>query len=407
MATYDSVNDKRKKNWAVNALRYNWMKAFPGKRNSSLWLFSSWEGQKYADNSRYLFEYMLANHPEITCIWQTRNQAVFDSLKRQNKPVQMIGTLEATKAQKEAGVVFYTNGLDDFGDFPQIYGATVVSLWHGIGFKKGYRELYHQTNKLKRIVSDQKWNFFSWVKRDITVVTSEESKRHFIDIFALDKKSSILIAGQPRNDVFAESVALQSVLKNTDVLKKIGTNKVVLYMPTFRKKSEALMSQLEELWSADSFERMLEENNAVFLTKLHYLNRGNLQQTSRKILLNDSDVVDVQKLMCCADMLVTDYSSCGTDYALQNKPVLFYFPDWKEYDADNCMQEIARDACSINCATTAVNLEDKIKATLIDPQNGIRQSEKLNQLFDGTGVKCGEYSENVYRNVMKLLRVNR
>ena len=103
MATYDSVNDKRKKNWAVNALRYNWMKAFPGKRNSSLWLFSSWEGQKYADNSRYLFEYMLANHPEITCIWQTRNQAVFDSLKRQNKPVQMIGTLEATKAQKEAG----------------------------------------------------------------------------------------------------------------------------------------------------------------------------------------------------------------------------------------------------------------------------------------------------------------
>ena len=53
------------------------------------------------------------------------------------------------------------------------------------------------------------------------------------------------------------------------------------------------------------------------------------------------------------------------------------------------------------------HLEDKIKATLLDPQNGIRQSEKLNQLFDGTGVKCGEYSENVYRNVMKLLRVNR
>ena len=44
----------------------------------------------------------------------------------------------------------------------------------------------------------------------------------------------------------------------------------------------------------------------------------------------------------------------------------------------------------------AVDLEDKIKATLLDPQNGIRQSEKLNQLFDGTGVKCGEYSENVY-----------
>lgn len=405
MATYDSVNENRAKNWAVNAVQYNWMKAFPGKRDTSLWLFSSWEGQKYADNSRYLFEYMLAHHPEITCIWQTRNQAVFDNLKKENKPVQMIGTQGAERTQRTAGVVFYTNGLDDFGDFPQIYGASIISLWHGVGFKKIYRELLSPQNKLHRIYSDIHWNFFSWVKRDVTIVTSEESKIHFTKWFGLKKTDKILIAGQPRNDVFAGDVSLQDVLQNEQLIEKIGKKRVVLYMPTFRKKAETLLDQLQELWNSTKFEKMLEENNAILLTKLHYLNKGKLKETDRKILLNDSDVVDTQKLMCCADMLITDYSSCAIDYALQEKPVLFYFPDWKDYGADRCMREGTREACSVNCAVTARELEDKIKITLIDPCAGMKQSEELNRLFDGTDVKCGEYSENVYRKVVELLEI--
>lgn len=407
MATYDSVNEKRKKNWPVNAVRYNCMKAFPGKRNPSLWLFSSWEGQKYADNSRYLFEYMLVHHPEITCIWQTRDQTVFNRLKKDNKPVQLIGTPAAEQAQRVAGVVFYTNGLDDFGDFPKVYGATIVSLWHGVGFKKIYRELLNSPNKLKKLYSDFRWNVFSWVKRDVTVVTSEESKMHFTRWFDLKKSDTILIAGQPRNDVFAEGAYLKDVLQNKQLIEQIGDKRVVLYMPTFRKKAETLLDQLQELWNSTEFEKMLEENNAILLTKLHYLNKGNLKQTDRKVLLNDSDVIDTQKLMCCADVLITDYSSCAIDYALQRKPVLFYFPDWVDYGADACMREGTKEACSINCAMTAAELEDKLKATLLDPHMGIEQSEKLNQLFDSTGVGCGEYSENVYRKIIEVLKAAR
>lgn len=403
MATFDSVNAKRSKNWFVNAIKYHLMRCVKGNRDGSLWIFSAWEGQRYADNTRYFFEYMLANHPEITCIWQTRNIDVFQMLQEEQKPVQLIGTSQAQETQKRAGVVFYTNGLDDFGDFPSIYGARIVALWHGVGFKKIYRELYTPRNPVYKLISDLKWNFFSWVKRDVTVVTSEASRDHFIKWFSLRRTDPILIAGQPRNDVFASGCLIENSLRNARIVGQLQGKHIILYMPTFRRQGDIFMSQLEELWASPDLEKVLSEQNAIMLTKLHYLNQGDLQPTECKVLLNDEDVLDIQKLMGCADILITDYSSCAIDFALQKKPVLFYFPDWCEYGADSCMREGTREACSINCAENATELISKIVEMLHDPKMGIRQSEKLNQIFDNTGVEPGEYSENVYHTLMQFI----
>lgn len=400
MSTYISVNEKREKNWMKNALAYRWGRLLRGKRNKKLWLFSAWEGEKYSDNTKYFYEYILENHPEITCIWQTKNRDIFNELLREDKPVQLIGTPEAAESQKKAGVVFYTNGLDDFGEHPQIYGAVIVALWHGVGFKKIYRELKPAQNILRELVSNLKWNFFSWVKRDITVVTSEDSRKHEKQWFALKDSELILIAGQPRNDIFSRNIKREDVIKNTELLQKLESKQIVLYMPTFRKELSVMMQHLEELWESESFAAMLEQNNAVFLAKLHYLNMGNLKSNENMILLNDRDVLDAQALMCCADILVTDYSSCAIDFALQNKPVLFYFPDWEEYGADECMREGTKEACSINCAESAKEFEMKLKDTLINPQNGLKQCRELNRIFDGTGVRPGRYSENVYNNII-------
>lgn len=403
MATYNSVNEKRSKNWLANAIRYRWMKMFKGTRDQNLWLFSAWEGQKYADNTKYLFEYMLKKHPDVKCIWQTRSVDVLQMLQEEGKPVQLIGTKEAENTQKEAGVVFYTNGLDDFGDFPLVYGSLIVSLWHGVGFKKIYRELYSPQNNLMRMYSNEKWKLFSWVKRDITIVTSEETERQFRAGFLLNDDDQVIIAGQPRNDVFSETVSIRDALKNCDVLEKVKDKRIILYMPTFRKDAKTLMEQLKGLWKSESFEKMLADNNAVLLTKLHYLNKGKLKSTGCKILLNDADVMDSQKLMCCADVLVTDYSSCAVDFALQNRPTLFYFPDWDEYGADNCMIKGTRKACGINCAETPQELENKIEETLRSPRRGMQQTKVLNQIFDGTAVLPGQYSENVYKKVISIL----
>ena len=400
MSNYSSVNKRRQKLWIKNAVAYRWQKFFKGNRDKNLWIFSAWEGEKYSDNSKYFYEYMLSTHPEISCVWQTKNKDVFAQLKKENKPVQMIGTSEAEITQKKAGMAFYTNGLDDFGESPKIYGAVLVALWHGVGFKRIYRDQVAYQNIFRWILGSVKWHFFSWVKRDVSIVTSEESKAQMQKAFELGKKAKMIIAGQPRNDIFGKSVKIEDAIKNTDVINRIKTKKIVLYMPTFRKNGETMKKYMKDIWMSEKISDILHRNDAVFLAKLHYLNRGTLESKENMILLNDSDVLDVQKLMCCVDALVTDYSSCAIDFALQNKPVLFYFPDWKEYQADEYMKKGTREACSINCAESTGALEEKLEEIFNNPEIGRRQSERLNALFDETGVCPGEYSENVYKKLV-------
>ena len=43
---------------------------------------------------------------------------------------------------------------------------------------------------------------------------------------------------------------------------------------------------------------------------------------------------DMQELLCAADMLITDYSSCMFDFALSGKPCLQFAVDIEAYRAD-------------------------------------------------------------------------
>ena len=44
-----------------------------------------------------------------------------------------------------------------------------------------------------------------------------------------------------------------------------------------------------------------------------------------------TDYPDMQELLCAADMLITDYSSCMWDFALLERPCLLYVPDLQQY----------------------------------------------------------------------------
>lgn len=406
MATFASVNDRRAQNWWKNAIKYRWMKLFPGGRDNHLWLFSAWEGEKYADNSKYLFEYMLSAHPEIQCIWQTRSESIFMMLKKEGKPVQLIGTKEATETQRKAGVVLYTNGLDDFGDFPDIYGATIVALWHGAGFKKGYRMLYKSESIIKRLLSSMRWSFFSWVSRDITIVTSEYHKNQMIAYFDLPANSTILVAGQARNDVFAEKPRIEEVIITRQILDKIGDKTLLLYMPTFRENSKNIIMQIEKIFESEELEEILKRNNAALVVKLHYLNQGQLGSRESKILLNDSDVLDSQKLLACADFMITDYSSCTVDFALTHRPILYCLLDWDEYHAEEKMMPETLKACEINCAHSSEEFIIKVNELLTNPAKGLRQSEELNMYYDETGVMPGQFAENVFKQINDAIKTS-
>lgn len=52
------------------------------------------------------------------------------------------------------------------------------------------------------------------------------------------------------------------------------------------------------------------------------------------ITVNVSDYPDMQELICCSDLLITDYSSTMWDFALLGRPCYLFVPDRKEYEKE-------------------------------------------------------------------------
>jgi CDP-glycerol glycerophosphotransferase len=66
----------------------------------------------------------------------------------------------------------------------------------------------------------------------------------------------------------------------------------------------------------------------------HYLNKVTLPPSVAGRLVDVTAVPDITPLLLLADVLVTDYSSVMFDYALLERPIVFYAYDWDEYAHD-------------------------------------------------------------------------
>ena len=51
-------------------------------KNKNVWIFGSWFGEKYADNSKALFEFVNKHDKEILAVWLTQSKTVFRDLNQ-------------------------------------------------------------------------------------------------------------------------------------------------------------------------------------------------------------------------------------------------------------------------------------------------------------------------------------
>ena len=114
------------------------------KRDNQIILFGSWFGNKFADNSRFLFQYLAENKEKYgfkKVVWATRNEKVFNALEALGYTVVMIGTKESDYYHKIAGIHVVcnagssTNASEGDIDGKFSFGAIRINLWHGIPAK--------------------------------------------------------------------------------------------------------------------------------------------------------------------------------------------------------------------------------------------------------------------------------
>lgn len=388
-------NNPRKTTLPLNILLFNWDKMVR-RRNKRQWVFGGREGHQYDDNARYLFEYVNKTHPEIKTAWLCQDEELAQRIRCYGYNAYTFSSKEGKAFAKKAGVAIYSHGLIDFGIFPRVGGATIVSLWHGAGFKKVYNSTYTGFALYLKKMLDK---FFSWTCRDITTTTSEFCNREFADCFGLViNKDKMFVTGQPRNDVF------KSNLKKTEVLKKVAgvdaSKRIVLYMPTYRMSTlgkDRMANIVKDLYYSKSIDEVLNKTNSILIAKLHPLtphidvaNRDNF------IILDYGAVKDNQALMGIGDIMITDYSSTCVDFALLNRPVIFYLPDHEEFieKSEPLYDEFFKICRNTNC-NSPEDLAKLIENPSLDATNAI------NDVFEDTSIAGTIYSENVYKVVAK------
>lgn len=318
------------------------------KKDKSVVLLGAWFGEKFADNTRYLFQYLDAHKEELKLtrvIWVTRKQEVCELLRELKYEAYMIGTPESTAAHKLAGYHIVCNAPTDGPFFKGeiegklSYRATRINLWHGVGGIKGagYSSLEYKHKRAQHpIVCGIKETLITnsaLYRRFITYpggwgdcyylsTTAEETK--IMQQFSLFPKRHFIESCYPR------VLKCEKYLPNEErILNEMRRHSnTILYLPTFR--GENCRYDFQSV--AESMKDFLMEKDILWIEKAHSAAMQDIRtETCKNNILRLTSDFDINVLMPEISVLITDYSSAKADAQFFYKPIIFYVPDYEEY----------------------------------------------------------------------------
>lgn len=363
------------------------------RKEKNLWLFGAWHGEKYSDNSKYLFEWILQRHPEIHAVWITKNKTVFQELKEKEIPVVYARSFAGFKLLAKAAVIVETHGNIDIGGF-RPYGAIVVQLYHGIGPKElKWRRTYTGLKGfMYDIICDCNRESFWMVRSEEDKLT--EQSRHGLD----DKH--VFITGYPRTDILLRDNSKHPV--NAFLEEKFPHHKKILYMPTLRRFGEskdptALVASLRAV------NELLRKNNLVLLFKPHF---GDMKKYAARhfdfsniVLATDDAYVDVYGYISCFDALICDYSSLMYDFLLVDKPIVLYTYDLEEYrSAEGLLPSYFSHPCGPMCSSW----EDTIRSVISLTEEDSWAAKRLDCKKYFQAYTDGKNTERVFLAIERL-----
>jgi len=371
------------------------------RKDKNIWIFGALFGGKYMGNSKYLFEYVNRNYPDIRAIWMTRNKQVLELVRSKGYEAYPAYSLKGCwlSMKSKVGVVSHSK-IRDLRPFVMTRKARLVQLWHGIPLKKtGFDDTLFAFKKL--LLFRAGFAVLSFIcpsfrrRYDLVAATSEENREKFKTAFNV-YWDRIKITGYPCNDaLFAEKT------EETDT----GTVEGV-YAPTFRGKEGSEFDLLGEYgFDVKKIEDFLEKKNIRLYLKLHPFNFSPphlLEQieASKHIMFFKED--DIYGSLNRFSFLITDYSSIYFDFLLLDRPIVF-----APFDMTDYVKHQREFNYNYNDVTPGPKAKDwdevlqYIEESLSDPDKYKSERERVRKIFHKY---CdGHSSERVYREIIKLL----
>jgi len=356
-------------------------------KNNKIWIFGSWSGKSFSDNSKAFFLYIEKNIKHINPVWLTKNKSVLNELRCESKNAYYFYSLKGIYYSLVAKVAIMSTSWIDLPLITFIFPWRIklIQLWHGTPLKRMDLKAGTLKEKILRRL------FISYLGReyDLVISANQNNVKIYTEIFNLET-NKIKVTGQPRNDLI--------FLNKKFYHNRKGIKKICLYMPTWRNYEFDIFGNG---FNPKSFNRFLRDNEILFVIKIHP-NEVEMYKDE----LNYSNIVfwedrDIYPFLSNFDILLTDYSSIYFDFLILNRSIIFTPFDFQEYSKLNGFYY---DYDSVTPGPKAKDWDDVINH-IQDILHGIDKYKEKRSMINRNFNKYqdGENSERVFQEIMKVI----
>ncbi|MGI2294938.1 CDP-glycerol glycerophosphotransferase family protein [Paenibacillus sp. GXUN7292] len=297
---------------------YFWL--FPVKKNKIV--ICNYYGKGYGDNGKYIINKIIEEKIKVEIIWLVKKELMVAARFPNTVKIVEYGSMRALYELATAKV-WIDNSRKTFYP-PKRKNQFYIQTWHSpLRLKKIEKDVeeYLPESYIRMAKKDSE-------NCDLMIAGCDFSWDVYRNSFWYDKE--ILKCGTPRCDVFFND-SLKVKNKVYEHFKiSLGVN-LIIFAPTFRSNSNIDAYILE-------FNQILKSSQERFGGDWRLLIRLHPNVSELSSLINYDDIIidatdydDMQELLCAADILITDYSSCMFDMAIANKICFLHAHDLDEY----------------------------------------------------------------------------
>ena len=279
----------------------------------------------YGDSIKYIHRYLKSNG-------DNKYQFIISIKKGYEAPDDVMvvrpGSFDYFKEILSSGIIITNAGGISY--LPKRKEQKIINTWHGGGpYKKTSTDVYN--------------NY--WYRKEVKMNCDNtdyilSSCRYFTEKEANSmgfETERCVPAGLPRNDIlFKEHQEI--VRKVRDSYSIPDGKKFILYAPTFRSSSNQSTSKMISNYIDIDVDLLLSALKTRFGSewicgiRLHP-KLADIDMSKMNVI-NCTTYPDMQELLCCADAIITDYSSLMWDYSFTYRPVFLYAPDIEQYEKE-------------------------------------------------------------------------
>jgi CDP-glycerol glycerophosphotransferase len=286
----------------------------------NLAVYASYWFRGYSCNPRAIYEAARRLVPEVRGVWVVQRDRVASI--PQGVDYVVANSREFYDVMARAAVRI--NNVNFPNEMEKRPGTIEVQTHHGTPLKQMGLDL--QGKSLNHTIDDVDALLQRVARWDYSISSNEYSTEIWERVYPGQYES--LEVGYPRNDVLVTATERDAAA----VRRRLGIEpgkRVVLYAPTFRDSD----TDYEPLVDLPSLAQRLGED-WVILARAHYFHESggalsHLHAAGRLVDVSSHPVVE--ELQLAADVLVTDYSSVMFDYAILDRPIVIFAPDWEAY----------------------------------------------------------------------------